>query len=76
MQSSTDTEALLPAGETPSEEKTASLPLNGAPSQKAQSWGVVISIAVIVLMITIGAFYAWGQRIAENNAYLNALPSR
>lgn len=38
------------------------------PSQKQQSWGVVISIVVIVLMIVTGAFYAWGERIAEERA--------
>lgn len=41
----------------------------GIPSQKQQQWGVVISIVIIVLMIIIGAFYAWGERIAENQAY-------
>ncbi|MBI5405596.1 hypothetical protein HY972_00970 [Candidatus Kaiserbacteria bacterium] len=41
----------------------------GIPSPKAQSWGVVISIAIIVLMIVIGAFYSWGKRIAENRAF-------
>jgi len=38
----------------------------GTPSPKAQSWSVVISIIIIVLMILVGAFYAWGKRIAEN----------
>ena len=38
------------------------------PSPKAQSWGALVSIIIIVLMIIIGAFYAWGQRIAEQNA--------
>ncbi len=38
------------------------------PSAKQQSWGVVISIVIIVLMIVIGAFYAWGKRIAEEKA--------
>ncbi len=42
----------------------------GTPSPKAQSWGVVISIIIIVLMIVIGAFYSWGKRIAEENALL------
>lgn len=42
----------------------------GVPSQKQQSWGVVISIAIIVLMIVIGAFYAWGKRIAQENTIL------
>ncbi|MFA6414443.1 MAG: hypothetical protein WC217_03225 [Candidatus Paceibacterota bacterium] len=41
-------------------------PPTGVPSPQAQNWGAVISIIVIVLMIVIGAFYAWGQRIAEN----------
>lgn len=44
------------------------LPPIGVPSPKAQSWGVVISIVIIVLMIVIGAFYSWGKRIAEQNA--------
>ncbi|MBI4088885.1 hypothetical protein HY415_02210 [Candidatus Kaiserbacteria bacterium] len=46
---------------------TPSLP--GVPSAKAQSWGTVVSIIVIVLMIVIGAFYAWGQRIAQNQIF-------
>jgi hypothetical protein len=39
----------------------------GTPSPKAQSWGAIISIIIIVLMIIIGAFYAWGRRVAEQN---------
>ena len=42
----------------------------GIPSEKQQSWGVLISIVVIVLMIVIGAFYAWGKRIAQENALI------
>jgi len=42
----------------------------GVPSPKQQEWGALISIVVIVLMIVIGAFYAWGKRIAEQNALL------
>lgn len=38
----------------------------GMPSQKQQSWGVLVSIVIIVFMIIIGAFYAWGKRIAQN----------
>lgn len=37
------------------------------PSPKAQSWGALISIIVIVLMIVGGAFYTWGKRVAETN---------
>ncbi len=38
------------------------------PSARQQSWGALISIVVIVGMIIIGAFYAWGERIAEERA--------
>ncbi len=54
---------ILPKEELP---KAPSLP--GVPSPQAQSWGVVISIVIIVLMIVIGAFYAWGERIAQERA--------
>lgn len=37
----------------------------GVPSQKQQSWGLLISIVVIVLMIVIGAFYSWDNRIKQ-----------
>jgi hypothetical protein len=40
----------------------------GVPSKNAQSWGAAISIVVIMLMIIIGAFYAWGKRVAQENA--------
>ena len=79
-----DNEKLLPVGEPvvePSEPfpqvvitettpppETPKAPLPGIPSPQQQSWGVVISIVIIVLMITIGAFYAWGERIAQNRA--------
>lgn len=53
----------------------AALPAAGVPSAKAQSWGVVISIVVIVMMIIVGAFYAWGKRIAQNDALTNAAAS-
>lgn len=43
----------------------------GTPSPKAQSWGAVISIIIIMLMIIVGAFYAWGQRIAEERELIN-----
>lgn len=54
-----------------SKEKAVSpaVSLPGVPSAKQQQWGVVISIVIIVLMIIIGAFYAWGERIAENRGF-------
>ncbi len=39
------------------------------PSAKQQSWGALISIIVIVLMIIIGAFYSWGKRLSEQPSY-------
>lgn len=57
-------EKLLPPGETPKPALFEPL-VTKAPSVKQQSWGVVISIVIIVLMIVVGAFYAWGKRIAE-----------
>jgi len=35
------------------------------PSPKAQSWGTLASIIIILLMVVVGAFYAWGKRIAS-----------
>ena len=40
----------------------------GVPSHTQQQWGVIISIVIIVLMIVIGAFYAWGKRISQEKA--------
>lgn len=40
------------------------------PTIEQQSWGALISIIVIVLMIVLGAFYSWGKRISEQPSYL------
>ena len=50
--------------ETSTNESVPVMPA-AVPSPKAQSWGAVLSIVIIILMIVIGAFYAWGQRITE-----------
>jgi hypothetical protein len=55
-------EKLLPVGEQ--------MQHPGVPSPAAQQWGVVISIIIIVMMIVIGAFYAWGKRIAQERAIM------
>jgi hypothetical protein len=34
---------------------------------KNASWGAIISILVIMAMVVIGAFYAWGKRIDEEH---------
>ncbi len=44
-------------------------PMVQLPSRKQQSWGALISIFIIVCMIIIGAFYAWGERIADRQKY-------
>lgn len=59
-----ENEPLLPPS-SPSAESDVVL---GNPSPKAQSWGVVISIVIIMLMIIIGALYAWGKRITQEQA--------
>lgn len=53
----------------PPENNIQANPVTGSvtPSAKQQSWGVVISIVIIVCMIVVGAFYSWGKRIAEEN---------
>ena len=45
-------------------------PKNTAPQSvhRNASWGALISITIILAMVIIGAFYAWGQRISENRA--------
>ncbi len=61
MQNSGDIEKLLPVGDP--------MPQPGVPSPAAQQWGVVVSIVIIVMMIIVGAFYAWGQRIAQHQVF-------
>ncbi len=43
------------------------------PSPRQQSWGTVISIVLIVLMIVVGALYAWGKRVAQERALLQQI---
>ncbi len=66
-----ESEKLLPPGEIAVSQNTAPSTLPpGVPSPKAQQWGTVISIIIIVLMIIVGAFYSWGKRIAEEKALI------
>lgn len=39
------------------------------PTSVQQSWGAIISIVIIVLMIIMGAYYSYSKRAAEINAY-------
>ena len=45
------------------------------PTPKNASWGAIISIIVILAMIVIGAFYAWGQRIDQDRSVTQAVSS-
>lgn len=48
----------------------------GVPSSKQQQWGALVSIVVIVLMVVVGAFYAWGKRIAEQKTFIESTKSQ
>ncbi len=41
-------------------------PFPWTPSSRQQSWGATIAIVVIVLMVIVGAVYAWNKRTAKN----------
>ena len=38
---------------------------SAAPAQKKASYGALISIVLILMIVIVGAFYAWGARIAS-----------
>jgi hypothetical protein len=38
-----------------------------AHAAKHASWGAVISILIILIMIVVGAFYSWGHRVAQQH---------
>ncbi len=59
------TEDSSPASQTEEENSSLKeLPL-GMPPTKQQSWGAIIAIFIIIIMITVGAFYAWGKRTVQ-----------
>ncbi len=41
---------------------------------KNASWGAVTSIVIILAMVVVGAFYAWGQRIDEERTMQLKIP--
>ena len=57
----------MPPEQSPKIPTEMPAPIINMPTPRQQSWGAVISIVVIVLMIIIGAFYSWGKRISESN---------
>lgn len=51
---------------TKPEEHTKEAPVEG--DHRMGSTGSVIAILLIVMLLVIGAFYVWGQRLAEQRA--------
>ena len=47
-----------------------------AAASRNASWGTIIVILVMLGMIVTGAFYAWGKRIAQEEAYEALLESQ
>jgi hypothetical protein len=45
-------------------------PIIPTPTPKQQSWGTIASIVIIVFMIIVGAFYTWGQRLAQERTLI------
>jgi ABC-type transporter Mla subunit MlaD len=52
---------------------TPQLPATRTPAQ--QSLGTIVALVVIIGMIVVGAFYAWGKRIAEERAFIGETAS-
>jgi hypothetical protein len=38
-----------------------------ARSAEQNSWGALIAIVVIMAIVVVGAFYAWGKRVAQEH---------
>ncbi len=51
--------------DTPASEKVDSTQQPAQTVHRNASWGAIISITIILAMVIVGAFYSWGQRIAE-----------
>lgn len=47
-----------------------------AAASKNASWATIIVLFVIMVMIITGAFYAWGKRVAEERALMEAVESQ
>ena len=48
------------------ETPTASEQIPEVRSPEQNSWGALIAIVVIMAIVVVGAFYAWGKRVSEN----------
>jgi uncharacterized membrane protein (DUF485 family) len=51
-------------------------PLIAPPTPSQQSWGTIIALVIIVAMIVVGALYAWGKRISDQNALIEQAQSQ
>ncbi len=46
-------------------ERTNQTEKSVSPAARKSSFGTIVALVVIVVGIVIGAFYTWGQRVAE-----------
>lgn len=64
-----------PAPITPEIEPSSLIVPSQPPTiRRNASWGAILSIFIILVMVVVGAFYAWGQRISEENAAQTTQP--
>lgn len=49
----------------PNEPQNLSTAPSVTPTKEKSSFGALITLVIIVAIIVIGAFYAWGERVAE-----------
>ena len=47
-----------------------SSPLPAPRTPEQQSWGTMIALVIIIVMVVVGAFYAWGKKIAEERSLI------
>lgn len=47
------------------ETPTTSTPAPEVRSPEQNSWGALIAIVVIMAIVVVGAFYAWGKKVAQ-----------
>jgi hypothetical protein len=58
----------MPPAPQPEEQTGFKQPILAPRTPTQQSWGTILALVIIVAMIVVGAFYAWGKRIAEQRA--------
>jgi hypothetical protein len=56
----------------PAEPKATEIAAHKQTIHRNASWGAILSIVIILAMVIIGAFYAWGERITQYRAVQSA----